>query len=250
MRAVILVLLIVTAPVPARAEDFCADRPGLATGTCVVPVSRLQIESSLGEWSVERDSGERTATLSLFPTTLRFGVTSGLELQASAEPLVRSGADGAGDWNRGDLGVALKARLTSAASPIQVALYPSLARPAGRRQLEASLLIPVSFNLGPSWGLTLTPQAAALNDEDGHGRHGSAALAASLGRDLGQRWSAALDLLAADDMDPAGSSHSLAAGLSVAWQARPNFQLDVEADKGVAGPGPDLSLAAGFAWRP
>lgn len=253
-------LSLLAIPAAAGAEDFCADRPGLATGACLVPPGHIQLETSLAAWSLDRSAGVRSTELAVASSVLRIGIANGFELQAAIDPLiiqsVRAGAMRSRDSAIGDGTLGLKVRLTSASSEtLAIALLPivklPLAKaPIGNGKVEAGLLAPIDFALSERWSLTLTPEADWLADTDGRGRHAGYALAGSLGVALGEAWTAALDVGWSIDRDPAGSSRAAAAGLSLAWMARDNLQLDVEVDVGLNQGTPDRVVAIGFAYRP
>ena len=57
------------------------------------------------------------------------------------------------------------------------------------------------------------------------------------------------ELAAFEDADPAGHSLDARFAASLAWQATPRLQLDVEADAGLSAGAPDTALMVGFADR-
>src|SRR6185369_3776379 len=57
--------------VAAEPPPVCADRPGKATGTCLVPDGHWQIETGLAGWTLQRDGSERDTSLSIGETTIK-----------------------------------------------------------------------------------------------------------------------------------------------------------------------------------
>lgn len=218
----------------------------------------MQIETSLAAWSGGSSGGQRSSELDLGASLLRFGLADGLELRAAIDPWLirRERADGSSTRGQGfgGAGVAIKARLTPRGAPIEVTLLPQVTLPTGSRRLgkrrvEAALLVPLAAALSRSLSLTATPEIDWDSDGEGRGYHGAQALALSLGRSFGPDFSAGIDVSHSRDRDPGGHSTATAAGLSLAWQAAPLVQMDLEADAGIGGAAPDLQLVAGLAIR-
>lgn len=256
MRAAALFLGLLMSASAARAEDFCSDRPGLATGTCVVPRGTFQVESSLAQWSSTAEDGERTSELALGASLLRFGIGRTSELQLAWTPWMQVTSGAAGQSERGggpgDAQLGFKALLTRGAVSVAALPFvklPIARRPIGNRKLEGGLLVPLEFELSQSVGLSFAPEIDWTADADGRGHHPSVSGAVSLATALAPDLSIALDLACARDLDPGGHSTSALAGVSIAWQARPSLQLDVEAQAGLHGDAPDRALIAGFAYR-
>jgi hypothetical protein len=62
----LLIALVLAAPAhaqPAAEQDseICADRPGLASSTCIVPRNKVQVELAI-DWSFQDAGDERTDT--------------------------------------------------------------------------------------------------------------------------------------------------------------------------------------------
>jgi hypothetical protein len=256
MRRAALVFALAALPSAAGAADFCTDRPGLATGTCIVPANRFQLESALVSRATGKDAGVRTSQWTLGASVARFGLGGNGEIQLSWTPWTRMTSRGAGVDDRvggiGDARIAYKALIVD--GPTRVALLPSvklpLARRAfGNRRVELGLLTPVDFTLGGGVGLTFTPEADWNADGDGHGHHLLFALAGGPGMALTDSLSGSLNLRMTRERDGGETLRQAAAGATLAWMARPNLQLDVEADTRIRGAFPDVQLIAGLSIR-
>ena len=255
---VLLALLSLAGPVSAAdAPTFCADRPGLATGTCTASAGTVQLESSFLDWSAANGSTEEQVFL-IGPSRLRLGLDDRTDVQLGWTPFIRSyerDADGRVRHSGvGDIFLVGKHRLTGDGAPFALALMPFIKVPVARRSIgnghwEGGLLIPAELALSDPWSLTLTPEIDWNSDGGGHGYHTRLAAAASLGFALGARWSASLDGLVGRENDGDDTAKETAVGFALGFQATPTLQLDVQADAGFTRDTPDVQLDAGFALR-
>lgn len=253
-----LLLALAAQSTAAPADDFCTDRPGLETGTCIVPAGAIQLETSLADWTADQSDGERTRQWSLGATAVRFGLGSASEVQLSWTTWVRETARGVGIHDSasgtGDALLVYKTRFTRGDALLALALMPFVKlplarRPIGNRGVEGGLVAPIDIALADRWTLTLSPEADWNADEDRHGHHLGLAGAVGLGLDLSDRLSTGLTVWGQRDADPAGTVHQEVAGLSLAWLAQPKLQFDLEADAGIGGAAPDLELIVGISIR-
>lgn len=242
----------------APAPDFCTDRPGLETGTCVMPAGVVQLESALVDWTADTTDGVRTRQWTLGASVLRFGLGSNSEIQLGWTPWTRVTTRVAGtretDSGTGDASLAYKVRLTRADAPLALDLMPFVKlplakRPLGNRRLEGGLVAPIDIALADRWTMTLSPEADWNADEDGHGHHLGVAGAVGLGFDVSDSLSAGLAVWGERDADPGGTVKQAVMGATLAWVARPKLQFDIEADAGIGGAAPDLQLIAGVSIR-
>ena len=244
---------------PALADDdFCALRPGLANGACTAAKGDVYLETSLADWSLTRDGGQRSYSLSLGSSALRYGLTDTTELQLSVHPFIRqighTPTSRDVTQGNGDATIGAKQRLTPKGAKLQLALNPTITLPIatnglGAGDVEAGVSLSADLPLSKAWTLTVMPQANWLADGDGHGHHGQALIAGSIAYQLDQQASLALDAQLARDWDPAGAQTHAIIGPSLAWMASKRLQLDLEVDHGLTQGDPDLELIAGFAAR-
>lgn len=247
-----MLLLIAAASVNASPE-FCAERPGLATGTCVVAIGAVQTETSLVEWGRSKQGSEVTREYSIGATRLRFGISENADLQVAFTPFNHSKTSGDGSARSvGDVFLGAKYHYFSN-TKIQLAALPFIKlpvakEPIGNRKVEFGLLMPVDILLSELWSLTLTPEMDLNANEDRGGHHARMAIAGSIGLDIADDWTVALDGLFGTERDRS-TTQDAAIGVSIAHQLRPNVQLDAEADFGLTSDAPDLRLGTGFAAR-
>ncbi|MEQ7874153.1 transporter [Sphingomonas sp. ASV193] len=243
---------------PAFADDdFCADLPGLATGTCTMPKGVLQLETEPFLWANSRTATSRDDELDLASSELRYGVADGIEIQASWTPYVHLRSRDGGDISTangvGDATIGAKFRLTPSDAKVVFGLYPLIKLPVARApigngKVEASLLAPVDIALSKATTLTLMPEADWLADADGHGHHPGETFAAALNQALTKEVAIEGDLSALRDEDPSGTTHSEAAELALIYQ-RGKTQLDVAVDRRLGGDFPAWRLSTGIAQR-
>ncbi len=257
VRGTLLGLALALGAAPAAASatdpDFCADRPGLATGTCTVAADRIQLETSFAEWSLSSDQGVREEEWALLSTKLRYGLGPKTDLHVSIVPLVINQVREAGaresTQSLGDVGLALKHRFTSEEALVSIAAMPSITMPTDSSGWQAAILIPVEGGINSAASWTLTPEVAWNADADGGGHHPRFALSASVGLSLSSRWSIALDAQASRERDDGSTLEEVGVGLSAAVMATQNIQLDAEIDFGLTSDTPDVRVATGAAIR-
>jgi len=223
-----------------KLRSLCADRPTKSNGPCTVDAGHWQLESDVYNIT-QQTTGDVTQTVQLFTNpTLKLGVTNTLDLEMNIAPYeevstrdsatgVTSTASGAGDlflrakWNLlGDDGGA-----------IAVALFPYLKLPTagrviGNGAVEEGLIVPIAFNLPSNFQLTIDPEADALADAQGPGRHLNLTTPLSLSYGLTKTITVFAELWGDENFDPAGNVFQASADLAAAWipAKAPNFQLD------------------------
>lgn len=261
MRGTLFLLLIVSSTLgsgTARADDrpFCADRPGIGTSACTLAPGTAMLEVGIAQWDHADDAQSVDDSFTFADTLLRVGVTQSTEIhlgltsyttdrvQDRATGLV-SHASAVGDGL-----LAVRQGLAGANGPVAIEAFVTV--PVGAQSAGdwgAGLLLPVDAELPHGFELNLTPEIDAAVNASGNGRHLAYGGVIGVGHDLGETLSLSGELAAFEDNEAGG--HSLDARLtgSLAWQVRPNLQLDIEADLGLSAGAPDHSLMIGLARR-
>ena len=240
----------------ARADDFCADRPGQTTPPCAIAPGKIMIETAAVDWSRQRDATGRTDTVTYGATELRIGLMTGLEAELGWEPFgtqrIRDAATGqvSRASGSGDLSLGFLYGISGVGGPVAVQGFVTL--PTGGAVLGAGdwgggVRLPVAFDIGKGVEFSLTPEIDAAVNGSGHGRHLAYGGAAGLGFVPVERWTLSADYSVFRDQDPAGSVTRQVAGLSLAWQARPNLQLDLGGEAGIDHDSPGLRVYFGLA---
>jgi hypothetical protein len=248
------------AALPAAAQappGLCGDRPGLDTPPCTVERGHLQLETAAADWTDEKSPSERSDAVLVGDTQLRYGVADAVEARLGWTPYgwVREHDRETGATERrsgvGDVTIGIKANPIDPAAALQVAVLPYATLPAGRRPIGAGdwgagLLVPLSY-LFERVTLELTPEVDAAVDEDGTGRHLAFGGAGGVGVALPACIAVSAEVAALRDRDPVGHVTTAIAGLSAAWQPRPDWQLDVGTNLGLDRNSPDVEVYAGIA---
>lgn len=229
--------MLLLAAAAAAEPPICTDRPAKANVVCTVPEGRVQVESSVAQWSRTTSSGVTAKTLSLGSSVIKYGVSERSDLQVGFTPYVRVEADGAATSGFGDVTIRYKQRLTRDNAPVQLALIPFVKLPTakrgiGNRKVEGGFAAPVSFGLG---GITATlgPEADLLADADGHGRHIALVNLVNLSGTLAPRLTLAGELWRNFNFEPSGTLKQASADAALAYLVSEDCQLDVGANFGL-----------------
>jgi hypothetical protein len=242
-------------PAAEEEPEICADRPGLASSTCIVAPRRVQVELAI-DWSFQDDGDTRTDILLAGDTVVRVGVDERTEVQFgwTAFGRVRERAAGlvTSDDSVGDAFLGVRRTLYET-EKMAVALQGRFSLPIGGSAIGAGdwgaeLLLPFTFAVGES-ELALTPSIAAAPDADRRGRHLAYGLTVGFGFNLSKRLSAVVDLAIARDEDPLGHTTEALAAFALAYLVNPSLQLDAGAVIGLNEDSADLELYLGAAQR-
>ena len=240
-------------------RDYCPARPGLGTPACTMAPGRVSVETSLGDWTLDKQGGDRTDTVLIGDTSVRIGLTDSIEAQVGWTPLgiVRERTGGAVDraTRAGDATLGIKANLRNPdGSGFSVAVQPFVTLPVGRAPVGAGdwgagLVVPLTYDLSKTVNLEITPEVDAAVDQDGRGRHLAYSGVVGLGFALSDALTFTLEDQLVRDEDPSGSTTQDLASASLAWMPRKTLQLDVGAVAGLDRNAPDVELYAGIARR-
>jgi hypothetical protein len=250
--AFLIILGLLAAPAAAADEQpICATRPGKSTAPCTVPAERLQLETGLADWSVQKSRGERDTSLAIGETTVKYGLSDRSDIELDVTPWQRSG----GTSGFGDLVASYKQLLTAPGAALQVALLPSVKIPTAKHSLgngkwEGALAIPILYTIGKSpFSINLTPELDWAADADGHGHHAAMAQVIDLGWQLSEKLSISGELWGQWDWDPAGTTRQYSADGAVAYLVTNDLQLDAGANFGLKRNTPDFELYGGISKR-
>lgn len=261
--AVIASALSVSAPALAQTErDFCADRPGKGTPSCVLDQGRWQVELGLFDGARQSDSTTKTETWDAGDLFIRYGLTSLTELQLGVTTWNRERttdrATGARDTAEGigDLSIGLRHSLKNPdGSGLSVALSGFVTAPTGARAIradgfEGGVLLPVSIPLNDDWSLSLTPEFDWVSNSDGDGRHAAYTMVAGVGRGFGQ-WNLGAEVWFSHDDDPIDAVTQSTFDLTAVWTppSLPDAQIDFGLNFGLNNDSPDVKFGVGVARR-
>ena len=228
-------------PTPdADLRSLCTDRPTKSNGPCTVDAGHWQVESDVYNFTQFSQGGVTQTTQLITNPTLKLGVTNTLDLEVNIAPyeIVQTHDSAAGTTTTatgaGDLFLRAKWNLVGDdGGNISAALFPWVKIPTARRAIgngavEEGLIVPIAFNLPNNFQLTIDPEADALLNGSGSGRHLNLSTPISLSYGLTKTVTVFGELWGAEDYDPAGHTFQSSFDLGAAWipAKQPNFQLD------------------------
>ena len=247
----------------ADLRTLCADRPTKSNGPCTVDAGHWQLESDIYNVTFQTLDGVTTRTELFTNPTLKLGLTNTVDFEVNVAPYeqvtthdsiagVTSVAGGVGDlflrakWNlHGDDG-----------GNVSVALFPFVKIPTappgvGNGAVEAGLIVPIAFNLPGNWQLTIDPEADALANSVGSGRHLNITSPLSLSYPVTKTITLFGELWGDVNFDPSGTVTQASFDLAIAWipAKAPNLQLDGGANFGLNRATPGAQLYVGVTRR-
>ena len=258
-----LILLALTIAVPAAAQDklrdYCPARPGLGSPACTIDPGHVSVETSLADWTLDKQGGDRTDTVLIGDTLVRIGLTDTIEAQVGWTPVgivrERSGSVIDRATKIGDVTLGLKANLANPdGSGFSAAVQPFVTLPAGRQPIGAGdwgagVVVPLTYDLSKTVNVQFVPEVDAAVNESGHGRHFAASAVIGVGVQLNDKLTVELEDQVVRDDDPDGKSTQDLAGVSFAYKASDNLQFDVGGIAGLSRDAPDIELIAGISRR-
>jgi hypothetical protein len=261
LAAAILCGLAATTARAGDDEPIATDRPDFVESSQVVGKGRLQLETS-AQWERQRGEDLHTRTLSM-PTLLRIGVGESTELRFetdgrnvihASDPSSGARATVAG-W--ADTAIGLKWHLPDqqgegfGAPSLGVLLHADLA--SGSRELRGhgvrpSLRLAAEWELPGGYSFGVMPGLGQESDEDGK-RYGYGILAATLGKEFGERVRGFVEL-AAPQIARAGHGGTQASfDTGLTYLVNKDCQVDFSVVRGLNRRSPDLALAFGLSLR-
>ena len=239
-------------------DTISTDRPDFVESSQVVGRGRIQLETSV-QWDRQRDGASRERSLST-PTLLRIGVGDSTELRIetdgrtvvhddAASSAARTNTAGYADtaigvkWHLADqqdrqasLGVLLHAELPSGSRALRGhGVRPSL-------RLAAEWDLPQDFSFGIMPGI-------AVDRDDKDKRHGYGILAATLGKEFGERVRGFVELAAPQIARASSGGVQASVDTGLTYLIEKNIQADVLLMHGLNRRTPDTSVAIGLSVR-
>ena len=260
-RPLVLAGLLAAAPAWAddQDRDYCPARPGLGSPACTMSSGRVSVETSLADWTLDKQPGERTDTILIGDTQVRIGLNDTIEAQIGWTPagFVRDRTGGIVDRlaRTGDVTLGLKANFAHPdGKGFSIAAQPFVTLPTGRPPIGAGdwgagLAVPITYDLSDTINLEVTPEIDAAVDQVGHGRHIAARTVIGLGFALNDKLTLTLEGQALRDDDPSGKTTQGLASASFAYMATKDLQFDLGSVVGLTHDAPNIEFYAGIAKR-
>lgn len=247
----------------SNADRLCSERPGLTTSACITAPGRLQTETALVDWTLDRRDGERVDTILLGDTLLRYGVGGKTELRLGWTPYGAQrdrNADGSviHEHRVGDASIGVKTSFVEregdtglALSGIATALLPVGRLPIGAGDWGATFELPVTYRTSKTISLQATPIVSAAVNDGGKGRHVLYGGAAEVEYSLSETLKADVSTQVIRDDDPDSKMRGTPAlgSLAISWQSDSNTQFDLGTNLGLNKAAPDIEGFAGVSHR-
>lgn len=247
----------------SNADRLCSERPGLTTSACITAPGRLQSETALVDWTLERGEGERTDTILIGDTLIRYGVGGKTELRLGWTPFgYERDRDDDGSVERarrvGDATVGVKTSVVErtgdtglAMSILATALLPIGRRPIGAGDWGGSFELPVTYRTSKKVSLQATPLVEAAVDDDGRGRHARYGSAVEIEYSLSEavKTDVGAQVTRDDDPDPKVRGTPALSSIALSWQPSHNSQFDLGTNVGLNRAAPDVEVFAGVSHR-
>ena len=247
------------APAPGLAP-ICTDRPTKGTATCTAEAGTFQVESDVFNAAFLRLDGVTTDVYLVTDPTLKYGVTSTLDIEATIAPyaFVRTKSGSAPAEVIGGVGdLFLRAKYAAYASAdtrFAISISPYVKAPTARLGVgdggwEGGAILPISYKLSDKLSLALSPELDALKDLVGDGRHLNHIEVGSLNYTLPHGVVVSGELWGDWDYDPAGEIDQYSADVAVAWGVSDFLQLDAGLNLGLNRYTPGVQAYAGVSKK-
>lgn len=243
-------------------RPFCPDRPGKGDSTCVIDRGVIQVEVGLFDGFEQEDEATRMEGGSAGSVTVRYGVGPRTEVQAGVSLATREEttdrASGLTETAEGlgDLFLATRHSLINPdGEPFGMALTVFGTVPTGDDEvratgIEAGIALPMAFDTGSEWSLSVSPFIEAIRDADGEGSHAAYSLVIGTDRGFGD-WTLGAEIWVSHDDDPLESTTQSTFDLIAVWSPPPlpDAQLDFGLNFGLNDDSPDVEFGVGLARR-
>jgi Putative MetA-pathway of phenol degradation len=251
-------------PVPDDAlRPFCTDRPTKGTGPCTVDAGHLQIEADLFNATLQNSDGVVTDTYLYTNPTFRLGLTENMDAELNIAPyeevvthdhLTDARVD---VFGLGDTYVRLKASLVgNGQGTFSAALDPYVKIPTapstiGDGAVEGGMVVPLQYELGDVWSLSLVPEVDVLKDQLSQDRHAACVMDIGITRAISPQVTATAEFWANANFDPAGTVHQESLDVAGTWQppGTRDLQFDAGANFGLDKSAPGAQLYLGISHR-
>jgi hypothetical protein len=245
----------------AQLSALCTDRPTKSNYACTVDEGHFQYEADVLNGSFSRLNGVTTDTLLVVNPTLKYGLTSNLDVEANLSPLeivrTRDRTTGVDRTLAGpsDLYLRLKYEVldtegdTFEASVIPYVKAP-VARPGiGDGSVEGGALVPFNYKVSSILTVTTVPELDVYRDASGAGHHLNTAQLINLGFTLPANFTLYGELWGDWNFDPAGTVKQYSFDTALAYGVSRYLQLDVGANFGLNRQTPGVQAYVGVSQK-
>jgi Putative MetA-pathway of phenol degradation len=249
-------------PTPdSELRDFSPDRPAKSTGPTTVDAGRVLLETEAINYSYQKTGTVKTITWVGPNPQLRAGITNWLEFSANIAPWTQVTTKDASDGSKtrlsgpSDLFLRAKANLWGneggktafALSPfIKLGTAPE---GIGNQATEGGIAALYTLELAKNLQLSLNSEVDYLKNNDDNRYHYQYVNIIGLSREIVKDVTLTAELWSQVNVDPSGTVKQYSFDTAIAWNVRPNVQLDLGANFGLNRDTPAIQLYAGIAQR-
>ncbi len=249
-----------TASSAAALSSICTDRPTKSNSACTVDAGHFQYESDAVNASFLHQGGATTDTYLVVNPTVKYGLTSNIDLEANFSPaeIVRTHDAGGADRtiaSPSDLYLRLKYEfLNLQGGDLQATILPYVKAPTARPGIgngvvEGGAILPVNYKFNSILTLTTAPEVDFYQNPTGGGRHVNTAQLVNLAISLPKNFTVYGEFWGDWNFDSAGTMRQYSADAAVAYGVTPYLQLDAGLNFGLNRYTPGLQAYVGAAQK-
>jgi hypothetical protein len=246
----------------ARADDLrdlCPDRPLRGVSACSVDQGHWQLETDFANWTRDKSGGATTDTLLAPNPTLKYGVSSTVDVEATFAPYqfqrIKSGGVSASNSGIGDLTLGVKWHISGTNGQDGFGLLPFIKLPTAKHALgngavEGGVYAPWQASLPLGWSVDITPELDLFKNENGAGRHLATTASVGVSHPLGPVFNINFEVWGRRDFDPGGATQQWTFDTALVWQPKgADYAFDAEVDFGLNRQTPDAQFIVGLSKR-
>jgi len=246
---------------PLRA--LCTDRPTRSSSPCTVDLGHFQIETDIGNVTVDHSGGADTTTALYTNPTLKYGVSDTVDVELNIAPyetiVSRDRASNITSRNNGvgDLYLRMKwALVGNGGSDFGLTLYPYVKAPTatggvGDGAWEGGLIVPIAFNLPAGWSAVMDPEIDILKDPQDPDHHLGYSSLICLTHALTKTINGSVELWGGENYQPGHGIKQVSADVATTWTpaSQPDLPYDAGLHFGLHSPTPAAQLYVGVSKR-
>jgi hypothetical protein len=234
---------------------ICTDRPTKSNYACTVEAGHFQYEADAANGTFLKQNGVSTDTWLVINPTLKYGVTSNIDVEANVSPFESVRTAGHTETGVSDLYLRVKYEfLNLAGGAIQSTILPYVKAPTarlgiGNGAVEGGTLFPTNFKLNSILTLTTVPEIDIYKNAANTGRHLNTAQLINLGISMPRNFTLYGEVWGDWNFDPSGHIQQTSADAALAYGVTQYLQLDVGANFGLNRATPGLQAYVGVSQK-
>lgn len=223
---------------------ICTDRPTKTNYACTVDAGHFQYESDLINDSSFALNGTTTNTLLIVNPTLKYGVSSNMDVELNLSPFERARVREPNSEVESHEGLSdgyLRLKylfVNSANGTLQASVIPYVKAPTarvgvGNGAVEGGALVPINYKLNSLLTLTTVPELDAYKDSNSAGHHLNTAQLLNVAITLPRAFTFYGELWSDWNWDPAGTIQQRSTDFALTYGATAYLQLDAGVNLGL-----------------